>query len=511
MAEDNTTSDQLFSRRTVLSSGAAITVGLAGCTGTETDDTTTESTTSESTTTEQMETTTSPEEPVAVPADATCPVCEMKSAEYEGQNAQVSHEDGTREFFCSPGCAVAYFAVPDHFAEGKAQDDIVGLWVHDYSTQTLVDGFEADYVLELSGNDVDLPMKNNPVPFAEREDALAFAAQFEELNKHDIVGIEAFDLPLARKYRASKLPESDAKSILDPVSVPTDAECSVCSMKPAEYEGQNAQISHEDGSREFFCSPGCAVAYYAVPDHFVDGNDQNDIVGLWMNDYASESLIDGMHADYVLELSGEGVNLPMKNNPVPFAKREDAIAFTDQFEELTKHDIVGIQAFDLPLALKYRAPKLPESDAKSILDSVSIPADAECAVCSMKPANFPDVNSQLSFADGERKFFCSPGCLTAFYGDPDNFVSGRDTNGIVGVWDHDYGTKEMIDADHASYVLETDGDRVDLPMKMNPVPFDLEADAVEYVDQYDDLTEDEIVSLLEFDRELAERYRGKLF
>lgn len=297
----------------------------------------------------------------------------------------------------------------------------------------------------------------------------------------------------------------------EPVEVPEDATCAVCEMKPAEYEEENGQLAYEDGTREFFCSPGCAVAYYTVPDHFNAGYTREDIASLWIHDYSTKSLSSGLEAEYVLELSGENVDLPMKNNPVPFADREDAIGFTEEFDQLTEHDIVRITAFDLPLAHKYRAHLLPENDEKSILDPVSVPMDSGCGVCNMKPAEYPDANSQLSFSDGGREFFCSPGCLTAYYGDPGHFSSGRERDDIVGVWDRDYGTKEIIDADHASYVLENQGDRVELPMMMNPVPFELEANAIEYVNQYDDLTEEDIISLLSFDRDLAKTYRGKFF
>lgn len=139
------------------------------------------------------------------------------------------------------------------------------------------------------------------------------------------------------------------------------------------------------------------------------------------------------------------------------------------------------------------------------------PADAECAVCRMTPRDYPEWNAQLSFEDGHRAFFCSPGCLVAYYADPGHFEDGRSQDGVAGVWVHDYTSKDLVDGVTASYVLEMDADRIDAPMMRNPVPFAAEADAVDYVEQYDDLSSDDVVSLDAFDRELAEQYRGRFF
>lgn len=51
---------------------------------------------------------------------------------------------------------------------------------------------------------------------------------------------------------------------------------------------------------------------------------------------------------------------------------------------------------------------------------------------------------------------------------------------------------------------------IDDPMRLNPAPYGDRADAVAYVDEVQYLTEDDVVELSAFDRELAEQYPGDL-
>jgi hypothetical protein len=84
----------------------------------------------------------------------------------------------------------------------------------------------------------------------------------------------------------------------------------------------------------------------------------------------------------------------------------DATAYVDQYDDLSTHDIGDIGAFDIPLARKFRAKMLPETEELSVRDFVPILEDEKCAVCKMMPANFPSTNAQLSFQDGTRVYFC---------------------------------------------------------------------------------------------------------
>jgi copper chaperone NosL len=304
---------------------------------------------------------------------------------------------------------------------------------------------------------------------------------------------------------------TEQPDLTEPVTVPEDASCAVCGMKPAEFPEWNGQLAHEDGERVHFCTSGCLSAYHAAPGHFREGRTWDTVVAAWVRDYRTTELIDATTAHYALELDTERVDDPMMKNPLPFADREDAVAYVDQYEDLGEQDIVGLAAFDVPLARKYRARLLPEPDEPSALDRAPVPEDAECSVCGMAPAKFPEWNGELSFEDGERAHFCSPGCLAAYYAAPGHFDDGRAQDDVLGTWAHDYDTKDWADGFDANWVLETNADRIDAPMGKNPLPFADREDALAYVDRYDDLSEADVVPLTAFDRDLAETYRGKFF
>ena len=139
---------------------------------------------------------------------------------------------------------------------------------------------------------------------------------------------------------------------------------------------------------------------------------------------------------------------------------------------------------------------------------VDVPEDARCAVCNMKAANFPDWNAQAVHADDTREFFCTSGCATTYYAVPDQF---RDTDAdLAGLWVRDLGSRDLVDGTTAYYALESDAERLEDPMRVNPAPFAAREDAVAYVDEVEYLTEDDVVELSAFDRELAEQYRGQL-
>ena len=149
----------------------------------------------------------------------------------------------------------------------------------------------------------------------------------------------------------------------------------------------------------------------------------------------------------------------------------------------------------------------PEPDDDEEYQAVEVPADANCPVCDMKSANFPEWNAQTVHEDDTREFFCTSGCATTYYVEPDRFAE-TDAD-IAGLWVTDFESSEFIDGTAAYYALETDSDRIDDPMRLNPAPFGDRADAVAYVDEVDYLTSDEIVELSAFDRELATQYRAR--
>jgi nitrous oxide reductase accessory protein NosL len=151
------------------------------------------------------------------------------------------------------------------------------------------------------------------------------------------------------------------------------------------------------------------------------------------------------------------------------------------------------------------------ADTASLSEPVEPAEDDECGVCKMMPAKYPDYNAQLTVEAGDRVHFCSSGCMAAYYVDPGQFESAHEGASFVGVWAHDHATKELVDATTAWFVKEMNADRVDDPMMKNPLPFAAEADAQAYVEEYDDLTTEDVLRLDDFDLELAKQYRGKFF
>ncbi len=133
---------------------------------------------------------------------------------------------------------------------------------------------------------------------------------------------------------------------------PDERECAVCSMVAGEYSDWNAQLIHEDGHREYFCSSGCMAAYYGAPEEF-SGPD-SEIEGVWVTEYETGELIDGTEAYFVEVTDEDHVDDIMMRNPTPFADREDAEAFVDEFEEYDDEDIITLESFDRELGEFYR-------------------------------------------------------------------------------------------------------------------------------------------------------------
>jgi len=147
-----------------------------------------------------------------------------------------------------------------------------------------------------------------------------------------------------------------------------------------------------------------------------------------------------------------------------------------------------------------------EPSEVSLDEPTEFPDDANCPVCNMVPAEFPDWNAQVVHEDGERAYTCSVGCMVAYKAYPEEFgVSDTD---IAGVWVTSYATGELIDGFEAYYALETDRERVDDVMMINPAAFENREDAVEYVNEVEYLTEEDIVGFEELDMDTADEYRG---
>ncbi|MDQ2050063.1 nitrous oxide reductase accessory protein NosL [Natronolimnohabitans sp. A-GB9] len=148
-------------------------------------------------------------------------------------------------------------------------------------------------------------------------------------------------------------------------------------------------------------------------------------------------------------------------------------------------------------------------ETASLEEPAEFPEGRDCAVCSMEAGDYPDWNAQLVHEDEHREFFCSAGCMAAYYAAPEEF-DGSDA-AVEGVWVTDFETGELIDGTEAYYVRVTDPDHVDDIMMRNPTPFAERSDAEAFVDEFDEYDDEDIITLEDFDRDLAELYRSRFF
>ena len=144
------------------------------------------------------------DEPKAFSSSHLCGVCSMAVTDYSDRNAQLAHENGDGMMFCSPGCLFAYYGVPDQF--GAPESDIVGAWVTDFETESLVDGFDAVYVLEHDEHRTDDPMGLDPRVYANMDDARKYIEQYDDLDEDDTVTLSEVGEDIARMYRRDRLP-----------------------------------------------------------------------------------------------------------------------------------------------------------------------------------------------------------------------------------------------------------------------------------------------------------------
>ncbi|WIV67749.1 nitrous oxide reductase accessory protein NosL [Natrialbaceae archaeon AArc-T1-2] len=199
------------SRRQLLAAvGIGAAAALAGCLGDDSDDDPADD--ADPADDDEGEFWPSDEVPVdelaEVPAEAVCVVCPMPPAEYPDWNAQAAHEDGTRAFFCSPGCAIAYTVYPDVFDAPEAS--LANWWVTDVATGEAVDGHETYYVLDSNPDRAHGPMVN-PYPFADREGALEYAGEYDDLEEDDVIAGDELDSDVAMAFRETYVERARAE------------------------------------------------------------------------------------------------------------------------------------------------------------------------------------------------------------------------------------------------------------------------------------------------------------
>ncbi len=100
--------------------------------------------------------------------------------------------------------------------------------------------------------------------------------------------------------------------------------CPVCGMFVAKYPDFIAQIVFRDGSVVFFDGVKDMLKYYLNMNKYDPRHSRADIASVYVNDYYSLTLIDGLKAHYV---QGSDVFGPMGKELIPFEKEEEAAEF----------------------------------------------------------------------------------------------------------------------------------------------------------------------------------------
>lgn len=136
----------------------------------------------------------------------------------------------------------------------------------------------------------------------------------------------------------------------EPMDAPEEYRCPVCNMQPADWQNWNAQLVHEDDGATFFDSAGCLFNYYVDPAYY--GGPDSEIGGVWVTGFDTLDLIDARDASFVLEDNHDRNDAPM-DSPAPFAERADAVAYVEEYDNLTEDDIVGLEDVDSDTASIY--------------------------------------------------------------------------------------------------------------------------------------------------------------
>jgi copper chaperone NosL len=100
--------------------------------------------------------------------------------------------------------------------------------------------------------------------------------------------------------------------------------CPVCGMFVAKYPDFIAQIVFHDGSVAFFDGVKDMFKYYLNMSKYNSKQKAADIEAVYVNDYYSLTLVDGLKAYYV---QGSDIFGPMGRELIPFEKEREAKEF----------------------------------------------------------------------------------------------------------------------------------------------------------------------------------------
>ena len=100
-----------------------------------------------------------------------CPVCGMFVAKYPDFLAEIVFKDGTYVVFDGTKDMFKYYHNLKKYNPSKRPEDIDSIYVTDYYTLTLIDGYQGYYVV---GSDVYGPMGRELIPLEKAADAEGF-------------------------------------------------------------------------------------------------------------------------------------------------------------------------------------------------------------------------------------------------------------------------------------------------------------------------------------------------
>jgi nitrous oxide reductase accessory protein NosL len=123
--------------------------------------------------------------------------------------------------------------------------------------------------------------------------------------------------------------------------------CPVCGMFVYKYPDFLAEIVFRDGSVAFFDGAKDMFKYYLNMSKYNSRQKATDIESVYVNDYYSLTLVDGLKAYYV---QGSDVFGPMGRELIPFEKEREAREFVKdhkgkallKFQEITDPIIKGL-------------------------------------------------------------------------------------------------------------------------------------------------------------------------
>lgn len=100
-----------------------------------------------------------------------CPVCGMFVAKYPDFLAQILFNDGTYAVFDGTKDMFKFYFQMTKYQPDKKPSDIVAIYVTDYYNLTLINGYEAYYVV---GSDIFGPMGKELIPHGSKAEAGTF-------------------------------------------------------------------------------------------------------------------------------------------------------------------------------------------------------------------------------------------------------------------------------------------------------------------------------------------------